>query len=53
MNALELKIPLLAVMLLCAALMYALAAWLPAALPAMPWFAAAAAVAGIAVMLAG
>ena len=35
MNALELKIPPLAVMLLCAALMSRLATWLPAALPAM------------------
>ena len=53
MNALELKIPPLAVMLLCAALMSRLATWLPAALPAMPWFAAAVAAAGIGAILAG
>ncbi|MGF6147737.1 Putative protein-S-isoprenylcysteine methyltransferase [Kingella potus] len=53
MNALELKIPPLAVMLLCAVLMYALAAWRPADLPAMPWLAVLVAAAAFGIMLAG
>ena len=53
MNALELKIPPLVAMLLCAALMHRLAIWLPVALPAMPWFTAVVAAAGIGVIFAG